>query len=110
MHGVLIQAARLEDCEGVIAAGYGQDGEGWRCATAGDRRADVVGLKVQNDGFVGITELLWLVVAGGGKVAEIPAVLTSRRLGYSKLRTLPVMRGHLRLISRIAISKLTGKP
>ncbi len=70
------------------------------------RRSAVASLTCQDNGFVGITELLWLVIRGGGKVVETPAVLTSRRLGYSKLRTLPVMFGHLRLISRIAVSRI----
>lgn len=49
-------------------------------------RSAFVDLEVRNQGFVGMTELLWIAVSAGGTVKETPAILTSRRVGYSKLR------------------------
>lgn len=73
------------------------------------RRSAFVDFEVQNQGFVGMAELLWVAVRAGGTVKETPAVLTSRRVGYSKLRTLPVIAGHLRLISQIIYQRLSRK-
>lgn len=65
------------------------------------KRSVFVDVSIRNPGFVGMAELLWVAVRAGGTVRETPAVLTSRRVGYSKLRTLPVVAGHLRLLSQI---------
>lgn len=72
-------------------------------------RSAFVDLEVRNQGFVGMTELLWMAVSAGGTVKETPAILTSRRVGYSKLRTLPVIAGHLRLIGQIIYQRLFRK-
>jgi len=71
------------------------------------RRDAIVDLPVTNPGFVGIAELLWLAVRAGGTVKETPAILTSRRIGHSKLRTMPVIIGHLRLMRRIVFQRLS---
>jgi len=71
------------------------------------RRSAVIHFQVRNQGFVGMAEIVWLAVRSGGSVKEAPAVLTSRRVGYSKLRTLPVVAGHLRLISQIVYQRLS---
>jgi glycosyltransferase involved in cell wall biosynthesis len=71
------------------------------------RRSAFVDMKVQNEGFVGMAELLWMAVRSGGEVKEAPAVLTSRRVGYSKLKTLPVIAGHLRLFSQIIYQRFS---
>jgi len=73
------------------------------------RRPDFVNIVVRNQGFVGMAELLWVAVRAGGTVKETPAILTSRRVGYSKLRTLPVIAGHLRLIGQIIYQRLSRK-
>jgi len=72
------------------------------------RREAVIDLPVTNQGFVGMAELLWLAVRAGGTVKEMPAILTSRRIGYSKLRTMPVIVGHLRLMRRIVFQRLSS--
>ncbi|HBJ35504.1 MAG TPA: glycosyl transferase family 2 [Planctomycetaceae bacterium] len=71
------------------------------------RRSVFVDLELRNQGFVGMAELLWMAIRDGGTVKETPAVLTSRRVGYSKLRTLPVIAGHLRLIGQIIYQRLS---
>lgn len=69
------------------------------------RRSQMLDLEVRESGFVGIAEMLWHVARRGGKVVEAPARLTSRRIGYSKMRTIPVIVSHLRLMSRIAVDR-----
>ena len=44
---------------------------------------------VQHGGFVGIVELVWQLDRRGGKIVECPAVLTTRKVGQSKMRDHP---------------------
>lgn len=62
------------------------------------RRSRFVGLSLSHRGFLGIAELLVRALLGGAVVAEVPATLEVRLLGHSKLRVLPVIMGHLRLL------------
>lgn len=74
------------------------------------RRSAVGGLRLENDGFVGVAELLWKIDRQGGQIVECPAVLDVRRYGQSKLRLFQVVAGHLRLLARIARSRLGDRP
>ncbi len=65
------------------------------------RRSAFIDMELQNEGFVGVAEMLWLTLRKGGKVVEIPADLSTRKLGFSKLKTVPVIRKHLSLLRRI---------
>jgi len=69
------------------------------------RKSWIAGMKINNEGFVGIAEMLWDVSRRGGKVVEAPAKLTTRRIGFSKMKTLPVILTHLQLMIRIALSR-----
>ena len=69
------------------------------------RRKWVAGMSLRNEGFVGIAEMLWDVSRRGGTIAEAPAKLTSRRIGFSKMKTLPVIMTHLQLMTRIALTR-----
>lgn len=62
------------------------------------RRRSVANINLRNNGFVGVVELLWEVDRRGGKIVECPATLGVREYGQSKMRTLNVMLGHLRLM------------
>lgn len=62
------------------------------------RRRSVANIKLSNDGFVGVVELLWEVDRSGGKIVECPATLGVREYGQSKMRTMQVMFGHLGLM------------
>lgn len=73
------------------------------------RRSFVVDLPLENDGFVGVAELLWKVDRQGGRIAECPAALDVRRYGQSKIRLAQVIAGHMRLLSRMAAVRLTGR-
>lgn len=70
------------------------------------RRRAVANIELRNQGFVGVVELLWEVDRRGGRIVECPATLGVREYGQSKMRTMEVMLGHLRLM---ATSVLRGK-
>jgi len=69
------------------------------------RRSWISGMTIRNDGFVGIAEMLWNVSRRGGKIIETPAILTSRKIGLSKMKTLPVIANHLKLMTHIALTR-----
>jgi dolichol-phosphate mannosyltransferase len=72
------------------------------------RRSFVEKLDIRQDGFVGVAEMLWQIQKHGGTIVEAPAKLTSRRLGFSKMKTLPVIFAHLQLMLRILADRLLG--
>jgi glycosyltransferase involved in cell wall biosynthesis len=69
------------------------------------RRSLVLGITLQEDGFVGVAEMLWQIARRGGVIEEVPVRLTGRRVGYSKMRTLPVILAHLKLMARIIFDR-----
>ncbi|MDZ4848674.1 MAG: glycosyltransferase family 2 protein [Pirellulaceae bacterium] len=69
------------------------------------RRSMVLGISLREEGFVGVAEMLWHVSRRGGVIEEVPVRLTGRRVGYSKMRTLPVIFAHLKLMTRIAVDR-----
>ena len=70
------------------------------------RRSFLENIEVRDRGFAGVTEMLWQVHRSGGKIVEAPACLTSRRVGCSKLRTIPVIISHIKLMNRILFHRL----
>jgi len=69
------------------------------------RRASVAPLKVGNNGFVGTAELVWRCEINGRRVVEAPAVLRTRKFGVSKMNVLKTTATHLKLLSRIVLSR-----
>lgn len=67
------------------------------------RRQSVVHLPIKNSGFLGTAELLVRVLRRGGRVVEHPCVLEARLLGFSKMRVLNVVLGHMRLLVLVAL-------
>lgn len=63
-------------------------------------------LPMSQDGFVGVAEIAWQIDRMGEQIVEAPAILTTRKLGFSKMRTLPVIRQHLALMSKILLSRI----
>ena len=45
----------------------------------------------------------------GWKIVEVPALLEMRRFGQSKLRIKSAIVGHLKLMSEIAVARITGQ-
>jgi dolichol-phosphate mannosyltransferase len=77
----------------------------YTCCFRIHRKSWMTRLAIRETGFVGVAEMLWQVQSEGGKIVEAPARLTSRRIGFSKMRTLPVIVGHLKLMSRILVTR-----
>ncbi len=65
------------------------------------RRSAVVDLKVREGGFLGVAELLGRLDLSGAKIVEFPATLEVRLFGWSKMKILRTIAGHLRLLSRL---------
>ncbi len=70
------------------------------------RRSAVVDIKLENQRFVGVAELLCEVLQQGGTVVEHPALLRSRIAGHSKMRVVRASLGHLRLLATIVADRL----
>jgi polysaccharide deacetylase family protein (PEP-CTERM system associated) len=74
------------------------------------RRDVIANLEVKEGGYLGIAELLGRLDLQGGRIVEYPTTLEVRMLGYSKMRTLRTIFGHLRLLARLAVVRLFGSP
>jgi hypothetical protein len=73
------------------------------------RRSQVLQVEVRNTDFLGIAELLARLDLAGGGIVEFPATLQVRMLGRSKMRVLETILGHLGLLCRLALVRLTGR-
>ncbi|HZZ83569.1 MAG TPA: glycosyltransferase family 2 protein [Anaeromyxobacteraceae bacterium] len=65
------------------------------------RRSDLAALPLKATGFDINAEILFLLVQRGKRIAEVPAPLTQRLHGESKLDYSREMRRHVRLIGRM---------
>jgi polysaccharide deacetylase family protein (PEP-CTERM system associated) len=70
------------------------------------RRSATDGLTLTEEGFPGMAELLVRMRARGARVVEYPTVLESRLLGFSKMRTVRTIGGHLRLLRRLLSERI----
>ena len=71
------------------------------------RRSAILSVSLSRNGFTGVAEKLALLDQRGWRIVEVPALLKSRQFGESKLRVARVTRGHLGLMSQIAIARVT---
>lgn len=62
------------------------------------RREVVDNVKIKSNGFIGVTELLIFAILNGYRVKEFPTTIYGRTFGQSKIKTLKVIKQHLRLI------------
>ncbi len=69
------------------------------------RRSKIAPLQPSNGGFMGIMEMFILLDQSGSKIVEYPAVLETRLLGVSKMKTLSVIWNHLGLIRELIFSR-----
>ena len=65
------------------------------------RRSAVAQLDLSNGGFMGIMEIFVLLDRAGSKIVEYPAILETRLMGVSKMKTLSVIRNHLGMIAEL---------
>jgi polysaccharide deacetylase family protein (PEP-CTERM system associated) len=73
------------------------------------RRSSVIDLDLKETGFLGVAEMLGKLDLRGGRILEYPAVLEVRLFGFSKMKTARTIFGHLKLLSRLAKTRLFGK-
>jgi dolichol-phosphate mannosyltransferase len=73
------------------------------------RRADLIDLPLQATGFDINAEILFYLVRRGKRVAEVPAPLTQRVHGVSKLDYKKEMQRHLRLVWRMVKMRLAER-
>ena len=71
------------------------------------RRSAMSGLRVREGGFLGVAEMLGRLDLQGGHIVECPAVLEARLLGFSKMKTVRTIFGHLRLLVRLGFGSHT---
>ena len=57
-------------------------------------------------GFLGVTETLVRAIRQGARVAEVPAVLRRRRVGYSKMLIGRVLIGHTKMLAACVTRRL----
>ncbi|HEX8287006.1 MAG TPA: DUF3473 domain-containing protein [Pyrinomonadaceae bacterium] len=73
------------------------------------RRSSVIDLPIEEKGFLGVAEMLGRLDLQGGKIVEFPAVLEVRLFGFSKMKTVRTIFGHLKLISKLSKIRFFGK-
>lgn len=66
------------------------------------RRSVAANLPIERQNFLGIAEILGKIYLGGGKIVEYPAVLEVRLFGFSKMKTVRTIFGHLDLLAELA--------
>jgi glycosyltransferase involved in cell wall biosynthesis len=69
------------------------------------RRSLVQDLSIRESGFLGVAEMLMVLDLQGKRIVEQPAVLEVRLLGHSKMKLLHTIRGHIRLLCRMAAAR-----
>ena len=70
------------------------------------RRAALGKLEWRSDGFLSTSEILVEAAGQGMRVAEVPATLSARRYGVSKIRTFQVGRDHLAYLATVLTKRL----
>lgn len=73
------------------------------------RRSVLNDLEAPSDGFLAVTQLLVSAILKGMHVSEVPARLTARRSGKSKIRLLGVALSHCRYMIHVLRLRLSGR-
>jgi glycosyltransferase involved in cell wall biosynthesis len=73
------------------------------------RKKAIMDLVLREQGFLGIAELVGQLGLRNAQIVEHPAVLAVRVLGDSKMKVLRTVFGHLRLITRLLLQRVTGR-
>ena len=73
------------------------------------RRSATAGLRLTRSGFLGVAEVVALLVLGGSRIVEYPATLEVRMLGRSKMKILHTIFGHLGLLADLAVKRFRGR-
>ena len=73
------------------------------------RRSSVIDLPIEEEGFLGVAEMLGRLDLQGGRIVEFPAVLEVRLFGFSKMKTARTIFGHLKLLSKLSKLRFFGE-
>jgi polysaccharide deacetylase family protein (PEP-CTERM system associated) len=73
------------------------------------RKSVVEKLELEEEQFLGVAELLGKLDLQGAQIVEYPATLAVRLFGYSKMKLLKTILGHLKLLSRLLKLRLSGR-
>ncbi|MBI3036860.1 glycosyltransferase family 2 protein [Candidatus Woesearchaeota archaeon] len=65
------------------------------------RRKVIENVHPKSDGFLAVTELLVLAMKKGYRVKELPATLTLRKYGRSKMKLLSTIMGHFLFVAKL---------
>jgi UDP-N-acetylglucosamine 2-epimerase (non-hydrolysing) len=65
------------------------------------RRSAVMNLQLREGGYPGIAEMLGRLDLQRSRIVECPTTLSTRMLGYSKLKIANTILGHLRVLTRL---------
>ncbi len=72
------------------------------------RRSAMADLRLDEGGFLGVTEMLGKLDLSGARIVEHPATLEVRIFGQSKMKVARSVLGHLRLLARMVSIRLFG--
>ncbi|HZS06624.1 MAG TPA: glycosyltransferase [Blastocatellia bacterium] len=72
------------------------------------RRGAVRDLKLREDGFLGVAEMLGRLDLRGSKIVEYPATLEVRLFGRSKMKLVKTIIGHLKLLARLLAMRVSN--
>jgi hypothetical protein len=74
------------------------------------RRESALALRLTRGGFLGVAEMMALLLLNGRTVVEYPATLEVRMLGRSKMKVLRTILGHMRLLGHLTLVRLGVRP
>jgi len=73
------------------------------------KKSIVEKLQLEENNFLGVAELLGKLDLQGEKIVEYPATLAVRLFGYSKMKLVKTIFGHLRLLSRLMKLRMASR-
>ncbi len=73
------------------------------------RRSRIENIELEQDGFLGVAEMLGKLVLRGEQVVEHPAILEVRLFGFSKMKTARTIAGHIKLLTKLGRLRLQNK-
>ncbi len=73
------------------------------------RRSKVRDLTLSEGGFLGVAEMIGLLDVRRQKIAECPAILEARLLGYSKMKLIHTILGHIGMLFHLLFLRIKRK-
>jgi polysaccharide deacetylase family protein (PEP-CTERM system associated) len=73
------------------------------------RKSSALAIQLTRGGFLGVAELMAMLVVKGGRITEYPATLEVRMLGRSKMKIIRTILGHLNLLRQLALIRILNR-